>query len=109
MKSAVLLTAMLSGLCAEAMASPVTVEPIFLDERQPELVIAAIDFDGAIDETQFTIDGSGSLWAPEPPAAMTIVIGLSAIGLFALWRRARRKKRLRRRRAVRMRAIMAER
>jgi hypothetical protein len=137
MKSAFLLTAMLSGLCAEVMASPIsnlnyesrtapvierdlhfnaesTDEPfpdLFPDQTWQELVTT--DFDQTIDEDRFAADESESsapFGVPEPPPSVLMLVGLSSIGIFALGRRARWKRRhLRRRAVVRMRQIMAER
>jgi hypothetical protein len=136
MKSAFLLTAMLSGLCAEVMASPigdidydnptaVRIEPDLhisaespaeafpdaADDDQWELVTT--DLDVAIDQGHFALDknqASGSLGVPEPPSVTLILMGLTSLGFFALGRLARWKRRqLRRRVVVRMRAITAER
>ena len=131
MKSAFLLTAMLSGLCAEVMASPLdniawdnsaapVIEPDLRfiaaspDEADPgydpqELVTT--DFDqNAIDEDQFALGAdqvSGSVGVPEPPPVALILVGLSFLGGFALWRRTRWERlRRRRRTAVQMRAII---
>jgi len=128
MKSALLLTAILSGLCAEVMASPVShmshdrSTPVI----QPDLHFNADSLDGALttgielDETlappQIAINGnsgndtSGSLRVPEPPPVTLITIGMSLFALVALWRQARRqRRRIRRRTVVHMRAITAER
>jgi hypothetical protein len=134
MKFALLLTAVLSGLCAEVMAFPIihigknqtnpVIKPdldfnaaspggAFPNENPAELVATDIEFDQAIDQAQFAAaeqQATGSFGVPEPPPATLIVIGLSSLGVFALWRRARWKRRqTRRRTVVRMRAIMAER
>jgi hypothetical protein len=135
MKFAFLLTAILSGLCAEVMASPIgdidydnrpapTIEPDLhlnaesLDEAFPDVVpdpreLVTTNFDPAIEEGHFPLDvnqSTGYLGVPEPPPATLILMGLTSLAFFALGRRARRKRRrLRRRLVVRMRAIMAER
>jgi hypothetical protein len=137
MKSAFLLTAMLSGLCAGAMASPisnmtrnrttpviqpdlhfntgslekVSVDETLLDEDQAELVTTAIEFEQAIAPQQLALDGnqpSGPRGVPEPPPGELIVIGLSLLGIIAIWRWAHRyRRRARRRHVVRMREITA--
>jgi hypothetical protein len=132
MKSAFLLTAMLSGLCAEVVASsignihyeipaPPFVErdlhfnagpgdEAFPDEYPQQLVTT--DFDQAINHGEdFAMDGnSGYLGVPEPPPFLLMLFGLNSLGFFALGRRARRIRRwIRRRNVVRMRAITAER
>jgi hypothetical protein len=139
MKSAVLLIAMLSGLCAEAVAAPIgsaghqtapaapddvfthpvierdlsfhgasAREALFADEDDPDPW--DLNFDTLISDEEFAIAGSagsGSLWVPTPPPFTTIAVGLSCPGIFALFRRIRKKKRsLRRRRVVRLRAII---
>jgi len=133
MKSALLLTAMLSGLCAEAVASPIAhidyenratpvMEPDLrfnaesLDEALPEedpQELITTDFDPAIDDDQFALvenQSSGSIGVPEPPPVTLILAGLSFFGVFALWRRARwERRRSRRRTVVQMRSITAER
>ena len=123
MKSALLLPAMLSGLCAEVMAAPIgdlnyenrspppiaedlhfNAGPIdeavaLLDEyRQDEYpqVLVTTDFDQASDADQPPIDvnaASGYLGVPEPPPLVLILSGLTCLGFLALGRRARRKRR----------------
>jgi len=134
MKSVLLLTAMLSGLCAEVLAFPIAhmsknraapvIKPdldfsagspdgAFPNGGPDELVTTDIEFDQAIDPEQFATaenQASGSFGVPEPPPAALILIGLSSLGIFALWRRARWKRRqTRRRTVVRIRALTAER
>jgi hypothetical protein len=136
MKSAFLLTAILSGLCAEVMASPIgdigyeiqtapisepdlRVNAESLDEGFPDALPEMdleqqipTDFDPVIGEGQFVLDdnqAAGSLGVPEPPPVTLILMGLTSLGFYALGRRARRKRRQLRRVVVRMRAITAER
>jgi hypothetical protein len=135
MKIAVLLTAMLSGLCAEAMAVPFGIltsqadrddafthpvterhfslnslsapEALFEDEDDPDP--GDLNFESAIGNYELAIDGNGSFLfrhAPEPPPLTMMAVGLSCIGIFALCRRIMKKKRsVRRRKVVRLRAI----
>jgi hypothetical protein len=130
MKSALLFTAMLSGLCAEVMASPFgsfnyqppaaplierdlqfnadSVDEAFTDDYQQELVTT--DFDPSIDDDPIDDhQASGPLGVPEPPPVMLVLSGLISLGFFALGRRAGRKRhRTRRRTGARIRAITAE-
>jgi hypothetical protein len=136
MKFAVLLTAMLSGLCAEAMAAPIAnirtdftaldstfIEPdldfntAFLDEAlrdedQPEVVTTGIVVDDEIGEDELAFDrneSSASLRVPEPPPFTMVAIGLGCLGLLALYRQSWKQGRCARRRTVQIRAIIAER
>jgi hypothetical protein len=136
MKSAVLLTAILSGLCAEAMAAPISsVRPVptaldnivikpdldfnstllddtLRDDDQLEVVTAGLVIDEEIGEEEVSIgenEPSGPLRVPEPPPFTTIAAGLGCLGLFALYRLSRKEKRRARRRTVQIRAIIAER
>jgi len=142
MKSVVLLTAMLSGLCAEVMAAPIDVpsspsaladpDDIFthsIIERDLAFHAASapeslfdddedtdgwdLNFEVAVSDEESATSGngsSGSFRAPEPPLFAAVAAAASCLGIFALCRRTRGKRRsLRRRRVVRMRAIMAER
>jgi len=136
MKFAALLTAILSGLCAEVMAAPIgnirTVVPApesaiidqdldfygafvddaLRDEDQPEVVTTGIVVDEEIGEEEFAVGADeppGPLRVPEPPPLTTIALGLGAIGLLTLYRLRRKEKRRARRRTVQIRAIIAER
>jgi hypothetical protein len=119
MKFTVLLIAVLSGLCAEAMAarigvierdlayySPLPQESLFEDDDDPDPW--DLNFDVAIGYEESAIGTNGSSpGLPEPPPFTTIAVGMSCLGIFILYRRIRRKRRsARRRRVVRMRAII---
>jgi hypothetical protein len=133
MKSAALLTAILSGLCAEAMAAPISdirtvppaledtvIEPdlgfnfalldeALRDEDQSEIVTTGIVVDEEIDEREFTVnvnEPSGSLRVPEPPPLTTIAVGLGSLGFLALYRQSRRERRRAARRTIQYRAII---
>jgi hypothetical protein len=96
-----------------ASLDKVSLEETLLDEDQAEPVTTAIEFEQVIAPQQFALDGnqpSGSRGVPEPPPGELIVIGLSLLGIIALWRWAHRhRRRVRRRNVVRMREITAER
>ena len=126
MKSALLLTAMLSGLCAEVMAAPIgdlsyenrpsppiagdlhfnagsIDDAVAFPDEYPQVLITT-DFDQASDaDDQPPIDvdqASGYLGVPEPPPLVLILSGLTGFGFLALGRRARWKRRRSRRRTV---------
>jgi len=129
---------MLSGLCAEAMAVPMSKYPrtalsalddvftgpiierdidfqsisgveSFLEEDQANLVTSGIDFDDAIGEEAFLVDGkepSGSLSVPEPLPVTAIALGFGCLGILAVYSRYRNhRKSTRRRRVVRIRPL----
>ena len=136
MKSALLLTAMLSGLCAEVMATPIgdlnyenrlppaiagdlhfnagsIDDAVAFPDEYPQVLITS-DFDQASDaDDQPPIDvdeASGYLGVPEPPPSVLILSGLTGFGFLALGRRARRKRlRACRRLVFRVRALTAKR
>jgi hypothetical protein len=137
MKSAVLLTAILSGLCAEAMAAPISdirtvppalesiviepdldfsaalVDATLRDEDQSEVVTAGLVIDEEIGEEEFSIgetEPSGPLRVSEPPPFGMMAAGLGCFGFIALYRRGRKeRRRVHRRPMVQIRAIIAER
>jgi hypothetical protein len=135
MKSALLLIAMLSGLCAEVMAAPIgdlnyenrpppaiagdlhfnagsLDDAVAFPDEYPQVLVTT-DFDQAIDADELTIDqngASGYLGVPEPPPSVLILSGLTGLGFFAMGRRARwKRRRSRRRTVVHMRALTAKR
>jgi hypothetical protein len=136
MKFAVLLTALLSGLCAEAMAAPIdnirtvpsaleitVIEPdlgfnaALVDEAlrgddQPEIVTTSVVIDEEIGEEEFSVgenEPSGPLRVPEPPPLGMIAVGLGCLGCLALYRMSPKERRHARRRTLQIRAIIAER
>jgi hypothetical protein len=136
MKFAVLLTALLSGLCAEAMAAPIDnirtvpstlettviesdldfnsalVDDALRDEDQPEVVTTGLVIDQEIGEEEFSVgenEPSGPLRVPEPPPFTMIAVGLGGLGFLSLYRLSRKERRRTRRRTVQIRAIIAER
>jgi hypothetical protein len=132
MKSAVLLTAILSGLCAEVMAAPISdirtvppasesfvIEPDLdfntalvdeaLSDADQDIVTTGIVVDEEIGEEEFAVganEPSGSLRVPEPPPFTTIAVGLACLGSLALYRLSRKERRRARRRTVQTRAII---
>jgi hypothetical protein len=136
MKPAVLLTVLLSGLCAEAMAAPISnirglpntlentaiepdlgfnvalVDEALRDEDQPEVVTTGLVIDEEIGEEEFSVgenEPSGPLRVPEPPTLTMIAAALGCLGCLALYRLNPRERRRARRRTVQIRAIIAER
>jgi hypothetical protein len=126
MKSAVLLTAMLSGLCAEVMAAPIDIPSSQSALADPDDVLTHtsviprdLDFHASSapeslfedDDEEEAIGGNGSgfLTAHQPPLLTMIGAGLSCLGIFVLCRRraTRKRRSRRRRRVVQMRAIIA--
>jgi hypothetical protein len=132
MKSVALLTAILSGLCAEAMAAPISdirtvppalesiviewdldfnsalIDEVLRDEDQPEVVTTGLVIDEDIGE-EFATEGSepsGSLRVPEPPPLTTLAIGLGCLGLIVLCRQSHRERRRALRRTIQIRAII---
>ena len=120
MKFTVLLIAVLSGLCAEAMAAPIgsierdlafysasAPEPLFEDDDDPDPW--DLNFNAPISDEEFAIGSNGSPSGfPKPLSLTPLAVGLSGLGIFALFRRTTKKRRSsRRRRVVRIRAIIA--
>ena len=133
MKSVVLLIAILSGLCAEAMAAPIgnirtvpnalesiviesdldfnsaLIDEALRDEDQPEVVTTGLAIDEDIAEEELSAaenEASGSLRGPEPPPFTTVAIGLGCLSLLALCLQSRRESRRARRRTFQNRPII---
>jgi hypothetical protein len=133
MKSVVLLTAILSGLCAEAMAAPIgnirtvpnalestaiesdldfnsaLIDEALRDEDEPGVVTTGNVTDEDIGEEEFSAaenEPSGSLRVPEPPPFTTVAVGLGCLGFLALCRQSHRESRRACRRTFQNRAII---
>jgi hypothetical protein len=123
MKFAVLLTAMLSGLCAEAMAAaPIRSVAENINRAIPGRSVIArdtgfsaasdelwsADYNSDADDDVQDLDTADPLSVPEPPPMATIAIGMTFF-LTALYHRTWREARIARRRSFQRRAIIAER
>jgi hypothetical protein len=133
MKSVVLLIAILSGLCAEAMAAPIgdirtvpnalesiviesdldfnsaLIDEVLRDEDQPEVVTTGLVIDEDIGEEEFPAaenEASGSLQVPEPPPFTTVAVGLGCLSFLVLCRQSHRESRRARRRTLQNRPII---